>query len=633
MYVLNNKKLISEKKEVEVMKKFMAVVLSLMIIGSVLPFSFSAYAAEDDAAPATPAQQATENVTAAQATDMTQATEATEATEATQATETTEPTESTEPTTATQPTTAAVSTEPTSSTYVVPTVAPEVIVPKKVTGFGVSALSNKAVVLKWNLSKDADKYVIQRAVKGADGKLSSYVTVKTTGESTTKYKDTGLKSATVYKYRIYAYHTSYFTTHSTASTVAFLTRPDNVKKVVVKEKGTDTVTLKWSKSAIADKYYVYRSVEGANGKMSAYKLYTKTKKNAVKDNELKSGTIYKFKISVLAKNGKLWSLSKGKAVKTMTKLEAPAKFITKGVSSSKIKLAWSKVNRAQKYELYRTSSSEKEKLIATLKSRKYTDTKISTGADYVYKVRGIRVYKNKKYAGPTVAVSSSAGVKALTELTAKSFMNKALLAWSPVDGAAGYEVYVKRSNGKWDSIATTDNCAYFSNKLTTGKVYKFAVKPYKNVANTKVYGEGKKVAVKAKSGSLYGNTPSGTWVEVSIDAQMLFMYVNNKLYVSTPVVTGNVGDRSTSKGLHHVISRKSPARLRGSYGGSSWDTTVNYWLGFTSDGQGIHDATWRSAFGGSIYKYNGSHGCVNTPLGAVSKVYAKAYVGMPVIVY
>ncbi|MBQ3858807.1 MAG: L,D-transpeptidase [Prevotella sp.] len=54
---------------------------------------------------------------------------------------------------------------------------------------------------------------------------------------------------------------------------------------------------------------------------------------------------------------------------------------------------------------------------------------------------------------------------------------------------------------------------------------------------------------------------------------------------------------------------------------------------FTSDSQGIHDSVWRSAYGGNIYKTNGSHGCVNTPLGAMRKIFKKAHVGTPVIVY
>ena len=54
---------------------------------------------------------------------------------------------------------------------------------------------------------------------------------------------------------------------------------------------------------------------------------------------------------------------------------------------------------------------------------------------------------------------------------------------------------------------------------------------------------------------------------------------------------------------------------------------------FNYNGQGMHDATWRSSFGGNIYKYNGSHGCVNMPLDKAGKLYKMTDNGVPVIVY
>ena len=38
-------------------------------------------------------------------------------------------------------------------------------------------------------------------------------------------------------------------------------------------------------------------------------------------------------------------------------------------------------------------------------------------------------------------------------------------------------------------------------------------------------------------------------------------------------------------------------------------------------GIGLHDASWRSSFGGSIYKTNGSHGCVNMPYSVAEAIY------------
>ena len=61
-------------------------------------------------------------------------------------------------------------------------------------------------------------------------------------------------------------------------------------------------------------------------------------------------------------------------------------------------------------------------------------------------------------------------------------------------------------------------------------------------------------------------------------------------------------------------------------------TEVTYWMPFY-EGQGLHDASWRSAFGGNIYLTNGSHGCVNMPPYAAEAVYNNIEAGVAIIIY
>ena len=50
-------------------------------------------------------------------------------------------------------------------------------------------------------------------------------------------------------------------------------------------------------------------------------------------------------------------------------------------------------------------------------------------------------------------------------------------------------------------------------------------------------------------------------------------------------------------------------------------------------GIGMHDAYWRSSFGGRIYKTNGSHGCINLPPAVAKTIYENISAGMPVLCY
>ena len=66
--------------------------------------------------------------------------------------------------------------------------------------------------------------------------------------------------------------------------------------------------------------------------------------------------------------------------------------------------------------------------------------------------------------------------------------------------------------------------------------------------------------------------------------------------------------------------------------GEGYSSPVSYWIPFNKN-VGLHDASWRSYFGGNIYKTNGSHGCVNLPTSVAKKIYKNVKKGEPVIVY
>lgn len=63
-----------------------------------------------------------------------------------------------------------------------------------------------------------------------------------------------------------------------------------------------------------------------------------------------------------------------------------------------------------------------------------------------------------------------------------------------------------------------------------------------------------------------------------------------------------------------------------------YQSHVNFWMPFNG-GIGLHDATWRSKFGGDIYVTNGSHGCINLPKDKAEKIYDIIDKNMPIIVY
>ena len=88
--------------------------------------------------------------------------------------------------------------------------------------------------------------------------------------------------------------------------------------------------------------------------------------------------------------------------------------------------------------------------------------------------------------------------------------------------------------------------------------------------------------------------------------------------------------RETHKGVFQINYKQRNRVLRGSQ--RLYASFVNYWMPFDA-GIGLHDATWRGQFGGTIYKSSGSHGCVNLPLSFAKKLYKRVYAGETVYVH
>ena len=122
---------------------------------------------------------------------------------------------------------------------------------------------------------------------------------------------------------------------------------------------------------------------------------------------------------------------------------------------------------------------------------------------------------------------------------------------------------------------------------------------------------------------------TGTYVEVSIAAQTMWYYKNGELIVTSPVVTGNpLRGNGTHTGVYSVKYKERNAVLRG----DNYETPVSFWMPFNG-GEGLHDATWRGAFGGSIYRGGGSHGCVNLPYKVAATLFENISPGTPVVVF
>ncbi len=120
-----------------------------------------------------------------------------------------------------------------------------------------------------------------------------------------------------------------------------------------------------------------------------------------------------------------------------------------------------------------------------------------------------------------------------------------------------------------------------------------------------------------------------TYIEVDITNQHVWFYKNGSLLMDSDCVTGTQTDpdRATPTGVFKVWTREKEVTLKG----EGYAAPVDYWMNISWCGVGLHDLN-RSAYGGDIYMYNGSHGCINLPPDFAEDLFYAVEVGTPVFI-
>ena len=160
---------------------------------------------------------------------------------------------------------------------------------------------------------------------------------------------------------------------------------------------------------------------------------------------------------------------------------------------------------------------------------------------------------------------------------------------------------------------------------------------YENIVNHDVVTREPAYASRAAIYSMTGDDIGNTYVEVDLGNQHLWYYKEGTLIMDTDFVSGTytISDRRTPSGTYSLMYKQKDQVLRGtrrSDGTYEYESPVKYWMPFNG-GIGFHDASWRYSFGGSIFMYSGSHGCVNLPGSMASELYENIEAGCPILCF
>ncbi len=217
------------------------------------------------------------------------------------------------------------------------------------------------------------------------------------------------------------------------------------------------------------------------------KQKTVTKKKHISD----KGTVTK-KATYKATGTKTY---KCKTCKTVLKTETIKRLTLKKVSGLKVtpaattlKLSWTKVKGAEKYEVYYSTNGRKWTKATTAKNS-VTVKKLKSGTTYRVKVRAL-AGKNTGASSAVITTSTKPATVTLSKVTAGK--KTATPVWKTVTGASGYEIQYSTSSkfksAKTAAVKKGSTKKTTIKKLTKGKKYYFKVRAYKTVDGKKVYG-------------------------------------------------------------------------------------------------------------------------------------------------
>ena len=257
-----------------------------------------------------------------------------------------------------------------------------------------------------------------------------------------------------------------------------------------------TVQISWSSVDNADGYMVYRRTADSGWK----KIASQVTDISYKDQKAVTGTTYYYTVKAYSYAwGEMTVSSYDKdGVAGKARLGKVKIATANSESYSTIRVTWNKVSGANGYRVYRSTSKDGKytAIGSTAKNSAVTflDKKAVTGKTYYYKVRAYRNVSGKKVYGSYSATEKAKAVLSAPTLSAGSTSKTAVLEWSKVKGADGYQVYASDSqNGTYTRIKITKGTGATDESLLTGKTRYYKVRAYRKVNGKAVYGSFSKI--------------------------------------------------------------------------------------------------------------------------------------------
>jgi len=423
--------------------------------------------------------------------------------------------------------------------------------------------TSTTITLNWTAVAGATSYMVARQING--GTLIYGYQQGITG---TTFTDTGLTSGTNYSYRVYGVCVNGLGVGAASSTTitpgtALPAAPTGVFAYV---SGSSNV-INWATVAGATSYNVYRgTTPGGEG---AVPVTFGVSSSPWTDGSVTANTTYYYKVTGVNAGGEGPQSPEASATAPVTRLVAPTVWITTSTSTTAT-VKWTTVSGATSYMIAKQVGSGTIVYCYQqgLTGNSFTDTGLTSGTAYTYRVYGVSV-NGTGFGGQASVTPGTALPSATSGLRIQPGSTILNLYWNPTPGATSYNIYRGTSPGGEGAapIATSgawqpDPSEYEFNEggLTNGTTYYYFVKganaggeggPSNEAAGTP--GGAVVAAPTGIAGSVTGNIVNLSWNPV-VGASTYNVYRQdnggNWLVLLTGVTRSSIADRNLVNGLY-----------------------------------------------------------------------------------
>ena len=245
-------------------------------------------------------------------------------------------------------------------------------------------------------------------------------------------------------------------------------RPASPQIMITTESGRPKIS--WNAVNGADKYWVYRSVDG-----ETFDYYARTDKPSFTDGSTSIGTTYYYAVKAVAVLGGR-DVSSGRSTAQSIQCRPAAPSVSIYRASGKPQLKWNAVSGAAKYWVYRSTDGVNFKYYDSTAKTSYTNTGALLGTKYHYRVKAVAVVNGKNVASAYSGTKSLFTTPAAPDVSIYRVNGKPQLKWSAVTGAEKYWIYRSTDGVNFKYYDSTTGTSYTNCIAASGTEYYYKVK-------------------------------------------------------------------------------------------------------------------------------------------------------------